>query len=888
MFDGGINTYRDSRKLATNECVSVVNADIVSGSVVSIPNETFVESNTGPVFTEYKNSIVSGAGKYLSYTQMNNLLFRSDGSETQFTDGSRDSNSTTIWKPIGIDTPDDSDMVQVVINTLSDTQANMTILPKDEVIGTSKPGIYNYVFLINGLYYQYNATLTGSCYAVHFRIDIGETITSFKAYRKADNYSKFYLVATNAYFTDLEASSNNTPSGEIPLKSRTFYLSTGVEYYHFDDIIYKGNGIITVQDFGTSTFNTRWFKVDPDEPLFTLNMFTGDIVVAKWKPPTIPYDKTKSYLFGIDAIRTPISGTSPVGHTYNIPDIKQFYLEAGKFLPYSPSISDTDGNSDGLWKFMWANGKNENYGIFTHFSEEVVGFMLYPDGLRYPQQDIDRSDDASVFIRNEVNLKWSDACGNSMGSMDTTESVGTHMIGQFKYRLTYESAEGIETAGGPESTEITSSGGSIKITIPKVDIPNVRYARLYRKSSYEGVGSEYLYMLRFDASMEHTYYDNLSIDELGGLIPNNTTISVPDDLLFLTYYKGRLFGATKGYTYIDTEYLPIEGDEYPSVDVGEGSYYIYNGEGYTFLTGQLAGSVMSTGSKLLFKDGEWVLFGKDDSMQDFGNYTTLIYSELGRPTEWLGLSFINFPETITGIGTCSNGLIIYHKFRCMLLTGTDSDTFSVRDISASQGCINHNSIQQWKDTSICLSKEGLIATDGGSVELITYKKLGVYQPNDIKSSAIVGNDYFLLQDDGYILRYNLQDFTIVTYYKPNIAGLNMIDGSLYMVDSANICYRLDYILGGSSEYSILTGKLTDGALANLKEYDKVRIMIEGYAYITVYIDGKAILYNQRLENGFNMVGIPNERNKGYYIQFGIRGLGKLHSIEYKVGGRTND
>lgn len=858
MFDGGINKFRDSRKLALNESLDITNANIVSGSLSSIPREEYIDSNVGSVFMEYKDSIISGEGKYLSFTKMNNLLFRSDGNEMQSTDNSKDIYGNTIWRSVGIETPDISVSVGGEVLKLD---CNISYVSNSISQGTTSIQEYQYIFVIDDIPYEYVFKCTRECSAVRLTPkNVPYKFKTIKVYRRADDSSTYYLASADSSmvdigFTDFERGSYTdfvSPyRGKTLLSKFVFYTTSRTQYIGVNSITFKGDGIATIDRLYSSNIG---LYLEYGTVLAEFNFRLGSVKFADD--------------MSLDSLNS----------------MERIY---GKFK--AVKIYSQDRNN-GLYKFVLeASSEVYQYYVYNNGSlvDRITGYEIWPDGVRFRQVDKDNAEDATYFTENEINLSWDTVdCGRTLDSLHTAESYSTHMVGEFKYKLTYETEDGIETAGGPESTEIISSGGAIRITIPKVNDPNAKYVKLYRKSSYEGVGSDYLYMLRFDASMEHTYYDNTTIDELGGLIPLSTTIQVPDDLLFLTYYKGRLFGITKGYTIVDEDYNPLV-EEYPSNPL-EGSIYVFNGTSYTYVSGILKGTKIYTGSKLLYKDSTWKVFQKDESIQNYDDYHTLLYSELGRPTEWLGLSFINFPEPITGLGTCSNGLIIYHKFSSKLLTGTDTDTFSVRDISASQGCINHKSIQEWKDTSICLSKEGLIATDGGSVELITYRKLGIYQPNDILSSAIVGNDYFLLQDDGYILRYNLQDFTIVTYYKPNIIGLNMIDGSLYMVDRSSICYKFEYSLSGTDEYHILTGKITDGAIANLKEYDKVRVVIEGYAYINIYIDGKIVAHRVKLTNGLNTVGIPNEKNKGLYIQFGLRGSGKLHSIEYKVGGRTND
>jgi len=118
-------------------------------------------------------------------------------------------------------------------------------------------------------------------------------------------------------------------------------------------------------------------------------------------------------------------------------------------------------------------------------------------------------------------------------------------------------------------------------------------------------------------------------------------------------------------------------------------------------------------------------------------------------------------------------------------------------------------------------------------------------------------------------------------------GLGLFNGRLHGVDAASNLNIIPFQVGGDRYYSITTGLITESAISNLKEYDKIRICISGNASISVIIDTNIVLFNIKLKDGVNTIGIPNERNKGYSIQFKIGGVGALHNIEYSVRGREN-
>ena len=97
---------------------------------------------------------------------------------------------------------------------------------------------------------------------------------------------------------------------------------------------------------------------------------------------------------------------------------------------------------------------------------------------------------------------------------------------------------------------------------------------------------------------------------------------------------------------------------------------------------------------------------------------------------------------------------------------------------------------------------------------------------------------------------------------------------------------------GLTTLTYLSPRLADGSLSTLKEYDKVRVLFVGDFTIKVILGGNVVIEKEisapiitDIDNldklsHFELIGIPNKRNKGHYIRFLITGVGVVHAIQY--------
>jgi len=889
LFDGGINRHKDSRKLSPNEFISVLDGEISSGSLVSLSSPIYKQSNVSPVFVEYKDKVVSGSGEYLKFAKSLNYLFKCNGEKPQYTLGKTDLNGDLEWLDLGI-TPVNA---LVTVKLLKATMASEVLSTK----GTSELGTYHYAILLDeGMSTERVYMMDFDCLEPlkvlrAYPSTIDKPYNTLSIYRKYG--SVYYLIEGTTSSTLDFVSGGNMEKSYPTIVDAQFtysppvctYTGTRPGYYGLffrTDGTGRGRLWAIGQDWTNLESSYDWHQANVNHYIDEVNFKSG----------ASPSKGDEFFIYGnlntwlvmvIEFIGKESTRDGAYSFTFDVYHIYGSY-ELGKL-------------------FMYRIKFGYNY-IKVIRIEDIEA-----DKVNTSISPVYRKTEATTYRDAQYQEFTKDITIGGLRSPSSTMNLehpltATGLAGDYQYALTYIDDGGQETAAGEYSAAVSSDGASLEVTIPTIpDLdPTVSKINLYRMdTSIYGGQTTFLLVKQFDvASLPVVYIDNTQTSSLGGEMPAATVTPVADDLLFLTSYKGRLFAATKDYFFDDATYTPTGSGptEYPPEPHLYGNIWTANNS-HTYLTGDLIGQTIDNGGQVLYTDNKWEIF--NNGVNRYDDYLTIRWSELGKPLVWLGNSWLNMDAPITGIGTSGNGLLIFSLTETFSLMGTESEPFTHRLISGSQGCVDFRSIKEWNGSCVYASIEGICISDGGIVELISYPKLGIYNmlaslggrsyksvaDSELMGSSLVGNTYFLLFKSGTILKVDLLN-GIFTEMNSPMLGLGMYNGQLHGVDKARNLNLMPYQVGGDKYYSITTGLITEGAITNLKEYDKVRVNIGGTATIDILIDGKIVIKNYTLSNGVTMVGIPNEKNKGYAIQFTIGGIGSLHSIEYTLRGRDNE
>lgn len=260
----------------------------------------------------------------------------------------------------------------------------------------------------------------------------------------------------------------------------------------------------------------------------------------------------------------------------------------------------------------------------------------------------------------------------------------------------------------------------------------------------------------------------------------------------------------------------------------------------------------------------------------------LWYSNIGQPAYWPATNFIDFPDDITGIASIQGGLIVFTMYKAYLITGTSPETFSKQLLDGEQGCISHYSIKYTDNNLLWLSNDGICATTGGMINVISLPILGIMNLQGFNNCEVYERGYYMSYADG-ILVFDFKYNTMVKFIDTKVDWLHRHNDTMY----GNI---------GGDTYSLFTGSdlvykyrspvLTDGSYSVRKDYKDFYIKYNGPITLRVYIDGD--LKNEKELTGdscYNLKALAS--SSGYGLEIEIEGTGEVSEIEYKALGRQN-
>lgn len=260
----------------------------------------------------------------------------------------------------------------------------------------------------------------------------------------------------------------------------------------------------------------------------------------------------------------------------------------------------------------------------------------------------------------------------------------------------------------------------------------------------------------------------------------------------------------------------------------------------------------------------------------------LYYTPIGLPNAWPGDYFIECVETITGIGVAANGLFVFTKTSTIIVSGTGPTSLAKSPLSKTQGCISHYSIVSQDGVVYWASTDGICASSGGRPQVITRPKLGKARLKPVQAVTI-DEVYYLLQDKGEVLAIDFRYTPLVKYFKLDIDNILVASDVLYGWKADNI----RELFAGSSflEYEYLSPKLSDGKVSEKKTYKKVYIYSRGAIKLDIYIEDVLVQQVELDGQDTHSIQVPQQYQRGCFIQFKVAGTGEVLEIDYTVEGR---
>jgi hypothetical protein len=306
------------------------------------------------------------------------------------------------------------------------------------------------------------------------------------------------------------------------------------------------------------------------------------------------------------------------------------------------------------------------------------------------------------------------------------------------------------------------------------------------------------------------------------------------------------------------------------------------------------GEITSSGGSMIDKTSDYTIAGLEP-LSSIDNYpppekgkflcesggvfflavdSTLWYSAPGNPHAWPLLNFIGMDDTITGIVSEFQGVLVFTANNTYRITGADdASTITKTQLPGNQGCVKYQSIAQISNAPVWVSNDGICLWDGQSVSIIS-RRIMKTEKLQIRLAVSANDCYYLFLEKGAIVYdhrngdvFSRLDFTC------NYAWYDGDTDYLYLQIDDFI-----YVWGAGKEgtYIYRTG------LLGLPEsqhsfFREVFVTIDGKATVTLLNDGNKVFSVYLKNSGLHRLKAPYN-TMGRYAEIQVEGVGTLREI----------
>lgn len=264
--------------------------------------------------------------------------------------------------------------------------------------------------------------------------------------------------------------------------------------------------------------------------------------------------------------------------------------------------------------------------------------------------------------------------------------------------------------------------------------------------------------------------------------------------------------------------------------------------------------------------------------------TKLYFTPIGKPNAWPGSYFLDFAEEITGIGVVANGLLVFTKYRTYIVAGTGPTTLTKYLLSGDQGCLNHFSIANLAGACAWVSTDGVCVSNGSIPTVVTKRALGKLALQPLQ--AIVHDEiYYLIEETGSILALDYRFTLIMKRLMLQVSSLVVANDILYGYRNGRLC---ELFAGAATEqFKYKSPRLIEGRATEQKVYKKVYIYSKGTIQLKVYINDLLVATGNYDDEDAHVIQVPQDLQRGFFIQFEITGTGSVYELEYEAGSRKD-
>lgn len=279
----------------------------------------------------------------------------------------------------------------------------------------------------------------------------------------------------------------------------------------------------------------------------------------------------------------------------------------------------------------------------------------------------------------------------------------------------------------------------------------------------------------------------------------------------------------------------------------------------------------------------------------FGSYENkLLYTNPGEPEYWPASYFIQFPTDITGLAAVANGILVMTKTATYLVIGTGPLVLQVQLLRSDQGCIDRRSVQTFQGNALWVSRDGICLSSGSNVEVISKQQLGKLSLTNVTSSVLYNEVYYAVYDTNKVLAADFSFGGLVfKNFQFSVATGNAIlsffkdSSKLYLTNVSN---RYEAFAGTDYEvFKYKSPRFIEGRATENKTYKKIYIYAENAVLLKVYINDELVASKQMAAGTKDSITlqVPQEKQRGFFIQFEVEGDGQVFELEYEASGRQD-
>jgi len=174
---------------------------------------------------------------------------------------------------------------------------------------------------------------------------------------------------------------------------------------------------------------------------------------------------------------------------------------------------------------------------------------------------------------------------------------------------------------------------------------------------------------------------------------------------------------------------------------------------------------------------------------------------------------------------------------------------------------------------------------GNAVKNITKDKLGEITLTPV-DSEVANEVYYCHNADGSTLAADFRFGTIFKYFDLGVSTIAYANGDLYgWFNSA--MYKL-FESADSLSLSYLSPRFIEGSVTEEKKYKKLHIYSKGDIILNIIINDVIVCTKELTGEDDFQVQVPQNKQRGNFVQFEITGTGEVYEYEYVAGREYNE